>query len=93
MPQGSRRALRALRSNVLKTALAGRLQAKHASFEVDADPVSAQELVADRPPELKTEQRAGRRQVQHDHRKALVLNRVEGQIDARQQKKRVAIPS
>ena len=62
--------------------LAARLQAKHASFEVDADPVSAQELVTDRPAELETEQRARRRQIQHDHRKVLVPNRVEGQIDA-----------
>src|SRR5882672_5184192 len=94
MPQGFLSVLCELCvQTVLKTALAARLQAKHASFEVDADPVSTQELVADGPAELESEQGARRRQIQHDHRKALVPNRVEGQIDARQQKKRVSIPA
>src|SRR3954471_7233977 len=68
------------------------LEVEHASFEVDADAVAAQELVADDAAELKPEQRTGRVQVQHHDREVRVANGVEREIDARQQE-RVAIPS
>ena len=61
-------------------------------FQIYPDAVMAEELMPHNPAELKAEQCTRRVQIQHDHRKVHILNRIELQIDAWQQE-RIAIPA
>src|SRR5712691_4630929 len=70
-----------LRYSTLRKAL----ESKYAALEIDPDAVVLEELRADDPAQLEAEQDARRVQVQHHHRKVLVLNLLECQIDAGQQ--------
>src|SRR6185295_18233394 len=82
-PPGSR----ARRPSRRTAALRDLLEAEHRAFEVDADAVLAQELVADDAAKLEAQQRAGRVQVQDDDREVLVGDLVEQQVDTRHQER------
>src|SRR5262249_37254885 len=63
------------------------LEPKQTVLEIDADAIVFQELRADDAPELKAEKNAWCIEIQHHDGKVLVLNLVEGEIDAWQQER------
>ena len=59
----------------------------HLGFQVDSDAVVLEELRADNAAKLEAEEHARRIEIEDDHGKVLVLNRVERQVDARHQER------